>query len=148
MSKSSTVQVFRSSIARTGTPVPLIDHVTAACQRLAQAGWADLFSAHGLNILASDLAAELHRELPDLDRAQPGFEDFALEGRRGIEPGRPSCSLLFHAFASPEVTHLNSATGCRDLKEFPTAAEIEAVENYVYGALLPSVEDLRARAGG
>ncbi|KAB1068606.1 hypothetical protein F6X51_26585 [Methylobacterium planeticum] len=52
--------------------------------------------------------------------------------------------MLYHAFASPEVTT------CRGnaLKSFPTPAEIEALENYVFGVTPPTVEDLRARAGG
>lgn len=124
----------------------LIDAVKAACGRLAGGGWAELFALHGLDIVASDLGAELSRDLPDIDRSQPGFGDFALEGMRGIEPGQPALSFLYHALASPEVVSYRAARGVVTLTVFPTAAEIEAVENYLFGRLLPSIEDLRARA--
>ena len=125
-------------------PAKLIDDVRAACRRLAGAGWEDLFRRHGLDITASDLAVELRRELPGIDRAMPGFEDFSHEGRRAIEPGRPAQSLLFHALASPHVLETGSGA---PLAAFPTPAEIEAVENYVYGVRPPSIHDLRVRAG-
>jgi hypothetical protein len=80
----------------------LIDDVQAVCRRLAPHGWAGLLAQHGLDITALNLAEELTRELPDIRRDLPGFEDFAMEGRRGIEPGRPARSLLFHALASRE----------------------------------------------
>ena len=122
----------------------LIQGVRRACERLCETGWGDLLALHGLDMGASDLAAELARPLPEIDRTLPGFEDFAWEGERGIEPGSPARSLLYHAFASPQV--VSGADG--ELRSFPTPADIEAVENYVYGAAPPSVEDLRARAGG
>ena len=71
---------------------------------MAPQGWADLLAAHGLDIAAEDLGAELSRPLSGIDRDVPGFEDFAVEGRRGVEPGIPARSLLFHALASPNVT--------------------------------------------
>jgi hypothetical protein len=80
----------------------LIDDVQAVC-RLAPQGWADLLAQHGLDITASSLAEELARKLPGIRRDRPGFEDFAMEGRRGIEPGSPARSLLYHALASPNV---------------------------------------------
>ena len=123
----------------------LIDHVAAAIARLADAGWSDLLARHGLNTAAQDLEAELSAPL-GIDRSQPGFSDFALEGTRAIEPGQPSRSLLFHAFASPNVRSWRGASGVVELRDFPTPAEIEAVENYVYGAVPPSIEELRARA--
>lgn len=125
----------------------LIDGVAAACRRLADAGWAELFACHGLDIGSRDLAVELARPL-DVDRSQPGFADFALEGIRAIEPGYPCRSLLFHAFASPDVRGWQATDGWVDLEDYPTLCEIEFVENYVYGAVPPSVEELRARAHG
>lgn len=130
-----------------GDTTALIDQVRAVCQRLADAGWADLFKLHGLDIAPDDLATELARPLDGIDRRQPGFEDFALEANRGVEPGMPAHSLLFHAFASPQVTTWRSSDGKVPLKDFPTPAEIEVVENYVYGVEPPSIEDLRVRAG-
>jgi len=56
----------------------------------------------------------------------------------------PARSLLYHALASPGV--LNDAHGVR-LRGFPTSREIEAVEDYVYGAEPPSVAQLLQRTG-
>jgi len=120
----------------------LIDDVQAVCRRLAPQGWADLLAQHDLNITSPNLAAEIARELPEIRRDVPGFEDFAMEGERGIEPGRPACSLLFHALASPNVLR---GTSNEPLAAFPTLAEIESVENYVFGFEPPSVDDLVAR---
>jgi hypothetical protein len=120
----------------------LIDDVQTVCRRLAPQGWADLLAQHGLDITAPNLAEELARELPNIRREFPGFEDFAIEGRRAIEPGRPARSLLYHALASPNV--LSAAQG-EPLAAFPTLAEIEVVENYVFGVEPPSVDDLVAR---
>ena len=85
----------------------------------------------------------LAQPLSQIDRTVPGFEDFALEGTRGIEPGSPARSLLFHALASPNVFQDGAGN---DLSAFPTPAEIEAVENYVYGVKPPSLDDLQAQA--
>ncbi|MCA9862840.1 MAG: hypothetical protein KC432_07465, partial [Thermomicrobiales bacterium] len=126
----------------------LLAGVSAACARLAGAGWRDLLLAVSdgqLDIGASDLAAALAQPLLHIDRAFPGFEDFALEGRRGIEPGDPARSLLYHALASPNV--FRAADGAA-LQDFPALAELEAVENYVYGVEPPSLADIRARFPG
>jgi hypothetical protein len=120
----------------------LIDDVQGVCRRLAPQGWADLLAQHGLDITVSSLAEELARRLPGIRRDLPGFEDFAMEGRRGIEPGRPARSLLYHALASPSVV---TGAGDQPLGAFPTLAEIEAVENYVFGVEPPSVDDLVVR---
>ena len=96
-----------------------------------------------LDITTADLSTMLSQPLSQIDRTVPGFEDFALEGTRGIEPGSPARSLLFHALASPNV--FRDAAG-NDLSAFPTPAEIEAVENYVYGVKPPSLDDLQAQA--
>ena len=58
--------------------------VKSICNRLAPAGWKDLLLNHGLDITADDLKKELNKELSVIDRSIPGFEDFALEGKRGI----------------------------------------------------------------
>jgi hypothetical protein len=125
----------------------LIDDVQRICQRLAPHGWADLFAAHGLDITLTNqdaLTQELSRELPGIRRDFPGFEDFALEGLRGIEPGLPARSLLYHSLASPNVVPLPNGT---DLEDFPTLAEIDTVENYVFGVHPPSLQELTLRAG-
>ena len=130
--------------------MPLIDKVKAVCDRLAPLGWRDLLlavSGGGLDIRSAStttLAKALSAVLPQIDRSIPGFQDFALNGQRGIEAGQPARSLLYHALASPGV--LLNAAG-QALGGFPTAAEIETIENYVFGVATPSLEDLRQRAG-
>ena len=123
----------------------LIDDVSAACERLAPAGWGGLLGAHGLDIGAADLRAELTRELPGIDRDVPGFEDFADEGGRAIEPGKPAESLLYHAFASPNVL---TGIGGKPLKAYPTLAEIDAVQSLVFGISPPSLAEVSARFPG
>lgn len=118
----------------------LIDDVRGVCARLAPQGWAALLTRHGLDITRTDLAAELSRALPQIDRTVPGFEDFALEGQRGIEPGNPARSLLYHALASPNVAQNNGTP----LAGFPTLRDLEIVENYVFGARPPSLAELSA----
>jgi len=85
------------------------------------------------------------RELPSIKRSIDGFSDFAIEGKRGIEPGNPARSLFFHALASPNVTKGANGEG---LSTFPTLAEIETVENYVYGIQAPSIQQLLSQSEG
>lgn len=127
--------------------VRLIDRVGEACRRLSPAGWGTLMSLHGLDLEAADLAKELAKPL-NVDRTLPGFEDFAAEGSRGVEPGKPALSLLFHAFASPRVVSFRKNGVEEPLTSYPTLAEIEDIENYVYGVVPPSTEDLFVRTGG
>jgi hypothetical protein len=120
----------------------LIQKVARVCHKLVKAGgWKKLLMAHGLNIDRPNVQAlqrELEKELK-VDRHIDGFEDFAREGVRAIEPGTPARSLFYHALASPGV--LNGADGNR-LGYFPTLADIEDVENYVFGARPPTVAEL------
>ncbi len=109
-----------------------IDEVKAACARLAGMGWQSLLKQHGLDIAKADLAAELARKLA-IDRSVPEFEDFSLAGTRGIEPGLPAASLLYHAFASPDVHPTASGDPATSADAYPTLAELDAVENYIYG---------------
>jgi len=140
------MKIYTPSSERAWAPDRLIDRVAAACKRLAPQGWRELLALHGLDISAGDLASELLRPVRP-NRSVPGFEDFAWEGMRAIEPGQPALSLLFHAFASPRVIGRTTASNdLPQLNDYPTPAEIEAVENYVFGASPPSIEDLRARA--
>lgn len=131
--------------ARGYSPVEtLIDRVTKLCRRLDKLGWGTFLKRHGLDIVAADLRAELLRPLSGIDRHLPGFQDFASEGDRGILPGSPARSLLYHALASPQV--IKTPDGA-PLGGFPTPAEIEAVENLVYGIAPPSIQELRVRVG-
>src|ERR1700682_447262 len=121
----------------------LLSQVQDVCQRLADLGWEDLLAHHGLDIKSDDLASELSKRLPDINRDAPGFEDCALEGYRAIEPGNPAHSLLFHAFSSSQVTtdHQGHPT-----EEYPTPSDLDIIENYIYGVAPPTIEDLRVRA--
>lgn len=122
----------------------LIEHVKDICTRLAPAGWHNLLLHHGIDILAPDLEGELRKPLR-ADRTFPGFEDFALAGTRGIEPGEPAQSLLYHAFAHVNVT-IDAQRN--PLRAYPSAAELETVMNYVYGCQPPSLQQLKERANG
>lgn len=124
----------------------LIDGVRSACDALAQQGWGELLLAvtgGALDITAPDLDAELSKTLPAIDRSLPGFEDFCAAGQRAIEPGQPARSLLYHALASPCVRGSDRAP----VSGYPTLAQIEAVENYVYGAVSPTLAQLASGAG-
>src|SRR5688500_9567634 len=101
----------------------LLDDVKAVCQRLAPRGWARLFAKQGLDITRADLGVELRKRLRRIDRTVPGFEDFSQEGQRGIEPGSPGRSLLFHGFASANVFQVDG----QDLEAFPTLQELETL---------------------
>src|ERR1700730_14807127 len=108
-----------------------IDKIKTACTRLAGMGWQGLLKRHGLDITTTDLAAELARELT-IDRGISGFEDFTLAGKRGVEPGFPAASLLYHAFASPDVHPTATGEPATSVDAYPTLAELDAVENYIY----------------
>ncbi|MFO1002898.1 MAG: hypothetical protein U0936_21415 [Planctomycetaceae bacterium] len=123
----------------------LIDPVKALCQKLNQhAGWKALMAKHGLNLGAVNLAKALSDPLT-IDRGLSGFGDFADDGVRAIEPGSPSRSLLFHALASPNV--LQDPSGV-PLDLFPTPAELDAVENYIFGIQKVKLADVTARFPG
>lgn len=122
----------------------LLESVTRLCTRLAPGGWHSLMLAHGLDLLADPLAAELAKPLT-IDRSLPGFADFAVAGDRAIEAGAPARSLLFHALASPQV--ISDATG-QPLQLFPTPAEIETVLDYVFSINPPTLGSLREKARG
>jgi len=123
----------------------LLEKVRSICLELSEHGWRDLLLSHGLDITAEDLKTELTKELDSINRTSEGFQDFAMEGKRGITPGIPSQSLLYHAFASPQVT---TDINGNSLKRFPTPAQIEVIENYVYGICPPSIQELRVLANG
>jgi hypothetical protein len=122
----------------------LVAKTRALLDRLEEGGWGALLRAHGFDPAKPDLEAELLRPLPGIDRALAGFSDFASDGVRAIEPGEPARSLLYHALASPQVVQKPDGT---PLDGFPTPAEIEVVENLVFGIRPPSIQELRVRAG-
>lgn len=113
----------------------LIDDVKAVCDDLAPHGWKELLLAHGVDITvpANKLAAELAKEVT-VDRRIAGFQDLgkgANGKNRGIEPGKPAFSVLYHALASPNVTRDPAGA---TLRRMPTLRQIETVENYVFAA--------------
>src|SRR5262245_51755845 len=106
----------------------LIDDVRAVCQRLANAGWSDAFRRHGLDVTTGNLEAELARPLA-IQRGAPGLSDFAPQATRAIEPGSLAGSLLYHLLASPD-----SVIPAGSSKSYPTLAELDTIENYVFAA--------------
>lgn len=123
----------------------LIEQVKEICTRLAPHGWKDLLLEHGLDISLPNLKVELLRDLSNINRKIKGFEDFALEGKRGIEPRIPSRSLLYHALVSPNVV---SKVDGSELGIFPTLEDIEIVENYVYGITPLSIAEIEQETNG
>ncbi len=120
----------------------LIDKVKDVCDRLAPLGWRDLLldvSGGQFDIAAANLANELTKNLSLIDRTRRGFEDFSIDGNRAVFSRSPSRSLLYHTLASPLV--VTDHQGVR-LGGFPTLAELETVENYVFGVSPPRLQDL------
>src|SRR3954452_19662803 len=133
--------------ARAQTEPLLIVQLEALCRRLAPLGWQKMLLAvtiGALDITAPDLACELAKPVA-IDRTYPGFGDFALAGNRGIEPGQPNESLLYHALAAPTVV---SDPAGRPLGGFPTLKEIETVENYIYATRAATLNTLHATTNG
>ena len=80
-----------------------------------------------------------------------GFEDFIASKSRGIEPGNPAASLLYHAFASPNVslapeqaTPLGSLS--QPITDFPTVEELDTIANYIFAKANRSLADVRQYA--
>ena len=140
--------VAPSNFAYSEEAPPLLGAVKDMCDRLAPLGWRQLLlDATGgeLDISATDLKQELAKPLMRIDRTYPGFGDFSLAGKSAIDPGNPERSLLYHALASPTVV---SDRAGMELGGFPTLAELDLVENYVYGANAPRWEEIQSRANG
>ena len=126
----------------------LIDEVKKICNRLVNgdSGWKDILLQYNIDITKDNLKEELQKPVNLTNQIPPaGFEDFADNDAFGIKPGDPAKSLLYHALASPNVK--KRLDGISELTVFPTFAEIETVENYVYGADPPSLNAIRNLAG-
>ncbi|MFM0247257.1 hypothetical protein [Paraburkholderia sediminicola] len=135
------------SMSRTAPAGPLIDSVRSMCRRLGAAGWREMLldvTGGAFDILASDLEAELVKPLPWIDRRFAGFGDFAVAGRAAIQPGQPDFSLLYHALAAPSVV---TGRGGESLGAYPTLAEIDTLENYIFAVRRVSLNALRAECG-
>src|SRR5215471_11213691 len=118
----------------------LVNEVKRLVARLAPRGWAAVMADHGVNLFAVALESELRRTLTGIDRTKSGFEDFSLAGRSAITPGKPAQSLLYHALASPNVLPQRMPATAED---FPTLAELDALENYIYSLRRPKLSDFR-----
>ncbi|MGF1515827.1 MAG: hypothetical protein ACFB5Z_19300 [Elainellaceae cyanobacterium] len=133
--------------------MPLITDVKQICDRLAGAGWRALMLQQGIDIQqpsAQALADALDKPVA-VDRRIPGFEDFIDDTARGIEPGQPAASLLYHAFASPNVVAVPEAGTLlgalsQPIAQFPTLEELDAIANYIYARANRSLQDVRQRA--
>lgn len=129
----------------------VMDDVKSACDRLAPLGWRDLLlrvSDGALDIRqpsAVDLQDVLTRTLPRVDRGMPGFGDFHPDGDTGLAPGRPACSLLYHAMAS---SHVLRGAGGALLQAFATIRELEAIENAIFALRGSSLDALSDSVGG
>ncbi len=117
----------------------LLNQLINSLQHLSPVWGPYLKKTQGLDLYAKDLEAELSRPL-NIDRSVPGFEDFSPQGTKGIEPGDPASSLLYHALASPNV--------CPDganSQDFPNWAELDALENYIWGLQPLQAADLEGK---
>ena len=106
--------------------------VVALVRSLEGRGWGPTFSAHGIDLADVHDAAGLLADRPGIDRTRLGFEDFAEQGRRLLEPGDPALSLLHHALAHPGVHPSADGKGIASETAYPTLAELDLVENAVY----------------
>jgi hypothetical protein len=109
------------------------------------APWELYLRSAGLDLSGTSpftIAADLTRRIR-IDFDFPGLEDLCRTTRRGIEPGDPARSLLYHVFASPGVTPLGAEEA-----HYPLPHELDLVENFVYSLARSSVQDLQRRAGG
>lgn len=90
--------------------------------------------------------SEFEREMAQVRkncRAAPGFEDFSSDEAKGIEPGLPAASLLYHAFASPSV----HPAGLRSI-DYLSEERIDTIENYIFAKAERSLDDLLLAAAG
>lgn len=99
----------------------IVDDIRVLWQHIQTTSWAAVFQAQGV---VPDVA-QWHQVAAGVDRQQPGFEDFAPDATRAIEPGDPAHSLIYHALASPRVRPSSDDW-------YPSLAELDLVENYIY----------------
>lgn len=94
-------------------------------------GWGDyLRSTVGLDLAAALQGGDQELMRPLWIAAREGFRDFG--GVRAIQPGDPAMSLLYHALASPDVTPVTAGGEPFAASAYPSLAQIDALENYVY----------------
>ncbi len=116
----------------------LIDDVKTICDRLAPRGWRQLLlnvTNNSLDIsqsTAANLSIALTASIPSIKRSVAGFADFNPNGNKAITGGRPSQSLLYHAFASPSVHPTATGAPSTNPADYPTLAELDTIENFIY----------------
>ncbi len=118
----------------------LIDEIKQICDRLARSGWQDIFLQHGLDITAQNLSQELSKTL-EINRSIKGFEDFSLDGNKGIEPAKPGLSLLYHGLASVNVHPTSNGQASEKMDDYPSLEELDTIENYIYSVANRSLSD-------
>lgn len=102
--------------------------------------WTPVLNSVGIVVNVAHLGA-LQNPIA-INRRVPGFEDFSEAATRAIEPGDPGLSLLYHAFASPNV-HLGAHNKPGSAADYLTLAELDLLENYIYSlAPPPPLDDL------
>jgi len=113
--------------------------------KLHEKAWGPYFRSAGLDLSRAtrkSLPRRLHQKI-EINRKLKGLEEFSGDGCRGIEPGDPPKSLFYHIFASPHVQPANA----KDV-DYPTMADLEIIENYVYSQDRLSFTALEKRAAG
>ena len=124
----------------------LINDVRKTCDRLVLRGWRSLFkevTGGALDISQPSnkkLAAELIKPLDAITAEHKGFEDFHPDGRQAITGGSPARSLLYHAFASPDVHPTTNGEPSPDPEDYPTLKELDDIENYIYSLVSDRVD--------
>src|SRR6516162_4791784 len=97
--------------------------------------WTPYLKKAGLDLgsaTEATLPALLVRPI-EINFAVPGLEELSRNARRGIEPGDPARSLLYHVFASPFVVP-------PDIPEngYPTIRDLDILENAIFSLDFPS----------
>lgn len=114
----------------------IIDNVRSDLNRLSAFGWSEWFAQHGLDIAID----KLDKLLPSIKRDMPGLGDFSDSGKRGIEPGKPALSLIYHALASPNVHPTRDGKPHENPDAYPTINELDNLENYIYSLARRSID--------
>lgn len=118
----------------------LKNEVLGILQDLSDEGWRDMIldvTSQQLDLgqlTLENMEDELTKRL-DINRTNSGFEDFYNDAEQAITPGFPAKSLLFHALASPAVVSDSIST-------YPSANDLEVIENYIYSTANVSLQQL------
>jgi hypothetical protein len=107
--------------------------------------WCAYFQAAGLDLCRAtedDLLTRLRQPI-QIAFGLEGLEELSQDADKGIEPGDPARSLFYHVLASPHCTPWAVPEGA-----YPRMEELDIIENCVYSAASPTLEDLYQRAPG